>query len=564
MRRSLRSLVLLGFVLAAVSVSAQTSSRSKQGSLSTTDSVTMNVGDLGMASIDVRGTYTGTISFEVSTDGDNFVTVDCFTPAAPGTAVNSTTSTGLWQCPVGGTRQIRARMSSYTSGTADIVMSGSGGGMSTVAAAGGGSFDGVLLDAAGGDAVTDTANDAIRVNIVAGAGSGGTALADDGDFTAGTTSATPVSGFYQSSPTACTDGDACALSITSDRKLNVSTGTVTVTGTVTSNLSATDNAVLDDIADGIAVTNAGTFATQVDGDALTALQLLDNIVQAEDAIHSSTQSGIMALAVRQDSHSDLAADGDYIPLTIDADGGLRVSIVAGAGSGGTAVADDADFTAGTTSFTPVGGFYQSSVTACTDGDTCAFGITAQRTLKVTLFSAAGSELTVSTDVTEDAAETAGGTGPMVLSVRRDTAASSAGTAGDNATFNTDGLGRLWVREGGPCADHARITTAAINTASSGNVEVVALNGSDLIYVCGIDVIADGALDVQLIYGTGTACATGETDMTGPWGFAANGGLVKANAGHPQWIVPAGNALCVELGGAVQLSGSVTYVRTAAP
>lgn len=37
---------------------------------------------------------------------------------------------------------------------------------------------------------------------------------------------------------------------------------VTVTGTVTANLSATDNAVLDDIADGIAVTNAGTFATQ--------------------------------------------------------------------------------------------------------------------------------------------------------------------------------------------------------------------------------------------------------------------------------------------------------------
>lgn len=49
------------------------------------------------------------------------------------------------------------------------------------------------------------------------------------------------------------------------------TGTVTVdgsgvtqpvSGTITANLSATDNAVLDDIADGIAVTNAGTFAVQ--------------------------------------------------------------------------------------------------------------------------------------------------------------------------------------------------------------------------------------------------------------------------------------------------------------
>jgi hypothetical protein len=443
MRRFLRPLAFLGFILAAVSVSAQTSSRSKTGSLDSATSVVMNVGDLGMASIDIRGTYTGTITFEVSTDGDNFVTVDCFTPAAPGTAVNSTTSTGLWQCPVGGTRQVRARMSSYTSGTANVVMSGSGGGMSTVAAAGGGSFDGVLLDAAGGDSVADTANDALRVNIVAGAGSGGTALADDGDFTAGTTSATPVSGFYQSSPTACTDGDACALSITSDRKLNVS-----VAGTVTANLGATDNAVLDDIADGIAVTNAGTFATQVDGAALTALQLIDNLVVAEDAVAGSAFSGVGILAVRQDVPSDLAADGDFIPLTIDADGGLRVSIVAGAGSGGTALADDADFTAGTTSFTPGGGFYQSAVTACTDGDTCAFGITAQRTLKVTLFSAAGSEITVSADVTEDAAETAGVTGPMVLSVRRDTPASSAGTTGDNATFNTNAVGALYVAPGG--------------------------------------------------------------------------------------------------------------------
>lgn len=45
---------------------------------------------------------------------------------------------------------------------------------------------------------------------------------------------------------------------------------------------------------------------------------------------------------------------------------------------------------------------------------------------------------------EDAAETAGGTLLMAGTVRRDTAASSAGTTGDNATLNTDSLGRLWV------------------------------------------------------------------------------------------------------------------------
>lgn len=133
---------------------------------------------------------------------------------------------------------------------------------------------------------------------------------------------------------------------------------------------------------------------------------------------------------------------------------------------------------------------------------------------------------------EDAAETAGGGLARMGAVRRDTAASSAGTAGDNATINTDSLGRLWQRDGNPCADHARITTAAISTSSSGNVQIVALNGSDLIYVCGYSVVAGAATGVQLIYGTGTACATGETDLTGVWSFAANGGITQSNGGVP--------------------------------
>ena len=74
-----------------------------------------------------------------------------------------------------------------------------------------------------------------------------------------------------------------------------------------------------------AVTNAGTFAVQVDGDALTALQLIDNIVQAEDAIHGSGDSGVMALAVRNDTLAALAGtDGDYAPLQVNADGALFV------------------------------------------------------------------------------------------------------------------------------------------------------------------------------------------------------------------------------------------------
>ncbi len=605
---------------------------------------------------------------------------------------------------------------------------------------------------------------------------------------------------------------------------NDSTGTLAVTNagtfaTQVSSISAGDNNIgnVDIVTmptvtvNAHAVTNAGTFVTQENGALLTAAQLLDNVVAVEDAVAGSGFSGIPMLAVRQDSQSDLAADGDFIPMTVDADGLLRVTV--GGGSGGTAVADDADFTAGTTSFTPVGGFYQSTVTACTDGDACTAGITTGRAVKVHVSNADGSSATLATDATvgsafptagpgsvgeykefdgsalptttnvgtegeaspiattlqgvqyvmvvsedgalergtattpmvvgdgtgalnvicdsgcaggtqyaedaahasgntgtlglavrndagtalaadgdniplmvnsagalyttfagsvtvtdgagalnviidssaaltvsdgagamntiidsgtvttvstvtslsqlggvavpvEDSAETANGTGTYAMSVRRDTAASSAGTTGDNATINTDatgrlwvnpshngvedvaetagadlamagtvrrdtaatsagttgdnatlntdGLGRLWIRPGGPCEDHARISSAAIDSAASGNVEIVALNGSDLIYICGYSVVAGAATGLQLIYGTGTACATGETDMTGVWSLAANGGITQANGGAPQFVVPAGNAFCIENSGANSVQGHVTYVRTAAP
>ena len=165
---------------------------------------------------------------------------------------------------------------------------------------------------------------------------------------------------------------------------------------------------------------------------------------------------------------------------------------------------------------------------------------------------------------EDAPETAAGVGIYAMTVRRDTAASSAGATGDNATLNTDDLGRTWTRGGDPCQDHARVTTVAIDTTTSGNVELVALTSTNVIYVCGYEMVSTAAQAFQWIYGTGTACATGETDISGPMAFAANGGIAKANAGAVQFKTAASNALCIETSGTGQVSGYVTYVKTAAP
>src|SRR3990167_8913644 len=49
------------------------------------------------------------------------------------------------------------------------------------------------------------------------------------------------------------------------------------------------------------------------------------IAKSEDELHVSGDVGVMMLGVRQDTQSNFAADGDYVPLSIDSSGALRVA-----------------------------------------------------------------------------------------------------------------------------------------------------------------------------------------------------------------------------------------------
>jgi hypothetical protein len=194
-----------------------------------------------------------------------------------------------------------------------------------------------------------------------------------------------------------------------------------------------------------AVTNAGTFVVQENGGALTALQLIDNIVLAEDAAHVTGDAGIQSLAVRNDSDTSLAGTtGDYTPLQVDSNGYLKVNIKAGAGSGGTASTDDAAFTAGSGSGTPIMGFVTSDLVD--SGDVGVIGMLANRQVKVTLYDSAGSELAVGggTQYDEDTAHVSGDKLTMAGAVRRDTASSGVSADGDRATLNVNANGLLWT------------------------------------------------------------------------------------------------------------------------
>jgi len=176
-------------------------------------------------------------------------------------------------------------------------------------------------------------------------------------------------GAYASSsaPTAVSaNGDAVRLWATTAGALNIADGggAITVDGTV-------------------AATQSGTWA--VTGAA------------AEDAAASGNP---VLIGGRYDSSARTLETGDVGAIALNASGQVLVEIAAGAGSGGTAAADDADFTAGTTSGTPVMGVYESSPTSVTDGDLGTVGLTQTRAMKVYVTGVQGSQ-------TDDAAFTPG-------------------------------------------------------------------------------------------------------------------------------------------------------------
>ncbi len=103
---------------------------------------------------------------------------------------------------------------------------------------------------------------------------------------------------------------------------------------------------------------------------------------AEDTVHASGDTLTLAGVVQQTADAALSGDGDRSLLQVDASGFLKVNIKAGAGSGGTAAADNSTFTGGTTNVTPMGALYDTTPPTITDGNVGAPRMDVNRLLMV--------------------------------------------------------------------------------------------------------------------------------------------------------------------------------------
>lgn len=279
---------------------------------------------------------------------------------------------------------------------------------------------------------------------------------------------------------------------------------------------------IDTVTNPVAVTQSGTWNISLIS-TMTPGTAAANLGKAEDAAHASGDTGVMALGVRRDAAaSGAGTDGDYATLNLDANGRLYVNVSGGVTPG----------------------------TGATD-----------------------------LGKAEDAAHTSADTGVMALAVRRDTAASGAGTDGDYATLNVDGSGRLHVALSGHLDADSRIVTNTVPTdyvgvvgqaasivkrafaniaASTTDGAVVAAVASKRIRVVSIAVFNQG--------GTGTT----HTFNTKPGGAGSAISAARFTSGGGNYVMPfhpggwfqtaVGEGLALTTGSGSTLGIDVTYIE----
>lgn len=417
----------------------------------------------GSAIIDlVYSSAVGTIVFEgISGNGTITHSIKALN-VATGAYESSATASGQWILPIHAFTTLRVRCSAYTSGTIfAAVCSGAGSSVTvlqsaTVHDAVGTSINPILVggyasdtaptavSAAGdavrswyglkgetivrivdgsGDSCMDNTNDALRVNVVAGAG-GGVSATDDAAFTVGSGSVVPVAGIFRSTRDSVDDNDTGALAMNQKRGLYVSLET------------PNSDSAMDDTSDAVKMVgpiahdaaNAGNHNPLLLGARAADSPLAAVSADGDAVILRSDRLGQLGVRVF-DSTGDSCAD--------DANNSLRVSIVAGAGSGGTSMTDDAAFTVGTSGFTPAGGTFRTVRDTVDDNDGGAFAMTQRRALLTCIETPSGDS---AMDDTNDAVRVNVITGTVLVSPNEAQSNSSITANGQTVSSQTGGYG----------------------------------------------------------------------------------------------------------------------------
>jgi hypothetical protein len=343
------------------------------------------------------------------------------------------------------------------------------------------------------------------------------------------------------------DTGAIATSVASiDSKILPDGHNVTVSGSVTANIGTvgtlataakqdTGNTSLSAIASSLAgtltvashaVTNAGVFAVQVDGSALTSLQLLDDSVATVGA------------AIVSKGMAAVGTDGTNARiLKTDAAGELQIDVVSSALPTGAALESGGNLAAAATSlgviddavYTSGGALGKVIGLGAWDANASGLMVAVQANSSGVIYTNPGNE--AATDVT----------------------VTNAIPAGTNLIGKVSGSDETSTIYNGTTALTPKF--AAIAASSSGNNTLIAAVASKKIRVLAYNFMGNGAVNAKFQSGAGG------TDLTGLKYIAAAGGGICAPYNPLGWFETASNTLLnLNLSGAVAVGGEITYVE----
>ena len=246
----------------------------------------------------------------------------------------------------------------------------------------------------------------------------------------------------------------------------------------------------------------------ITGDALTALQLIDNIVHVEDTPHTTGDAGVMMLGVENQDQANLTAgDKDYTPIAVSREGNLIVRMLDSLPAGDNNIGN-VDIVSGTV----------TTLTTLTGGSVAHDGVDAENPHKI------GGRSQEPTAVLEEVAND------------------------DRTDAAFDRQGRLATWMGYP------VQSAIINDSVSGDNTIQAAAGAGLrIAVLGCVIVSDGTTDVRWEDGAGGTAFTGQIPLQEREGFVMP-------IGPQPWFVGSANTLLnLELTANINVHGIVSFV-----
>lgn len=265
---------------------------------------------------------------------------------------------------------------------------------------------------------------------------------------------------------------------------------------------------------------AGTLLTSTLVGAKQSLDVRAAGTYAEDSAHASGDLGLAMLAVRNDAGTALAGtDGDYIPFSTTATGALRV---AGTFTSAAEKLEDSAHVSGDTGFAIWGVRNDAGTAFAADGDYVPFSMNAAGALRV-----AGT-FSANAEKAEDAAHSSGDTGNYILSVRQDTAGSSVSANGDYASFQQtkDGYVRtLGIAEQSLLQTLVEVDNAVATlipaTPLTNRKHIIVQNVEGLIYLGSATVTTSGATQ-GIVLAKGGVFEADISDAVSLYGIAGGG------------------------------------------